>query len=137
MTECLYATDIHLFLPFLPGEFQRVRHDGLALPLRPPLLLRPDEVDQILRQVAEDEASFGEVSFEIDPGGGAVEARVGGDDGAVGQVCRQGEPLRLGGHLPADELPVAVQLLGGLEVVAAVRPTGRLSRAEFFPVMGN
>ena len=64
----------------------------------------------------------------LDPGGGAVEPRVGGDDGTVGQVGGEGEPLRLGGHLPADELPVAVQLLGGLQVVAAVRPAGRLSR---------
>ena len=126
MTEYLCATDIHLFLPFLPGEFQRVRHDRLALPLRPPFLLRPNEVDNILRQVSEDESSFSEVTLEIDPGGGAVEARVGTDDRPVGQVCREGEPLRLGGHLPPDELPVAVQLLGGLEVVTAVRPTGRL-----------
>ena len=127
MTEYICATDIHLFLPFLPGEFQRVRHDGLAFPLRPPLLLRPNEVDEILRQVAEDEtAAIREFVLEIDPGGGAVEARVGGDDRPVGQVCCKGEPLCLGGHLPADELPVAVQLLAGLEVVTAVRPTGRL-----------
>ena len=127
MTEYLCATDIHLFLPFLPGEFQWVRHDRLALPLRPPFLLRPNEVDQILRQGAEDEAAaIREVFLEIDPGGGAVEPRVGTDDRPVGQVCREGEPLRLGGDLPADELPVAVQLLGGLEVVTAVRPTGRL-----------
>ena len=127
MAETVCATDIHLFLPFLPGEFQRVRHDGLALPLRPPFLLRPNEVDQILRQGAEDEAAATcEVVLKINPGGSAVEPRVGTDDRPVGQVCREGEPLRLGGHLPADELPVAVQLLGGLEVVTAVRPTGRL-----------